>query len=368
MADVLQLRNSELQTLCQNTWQLRTLHAIRRCRTAAMGGHIDHCNNPECSKLHLSYNSCRNRHCPKCQGHKREQWIRAREAELLNVPYYHLVFTLPTELNQLALYEPKLLYGLLFSTAWSTLRSFAADPKYMGAQTGMISILHSWGQNLSLHPHLHCIVPAGGIGRSGRWKGAKGKGKFLFPVKAMSKVFRARMVGQLRKQCKLSAATYEKLFRNNWVVYAKRPFASPRYVVEYLGRYTHRIAIGNHRITGIGEQTLSFRYRDYRQGGKNRSMTLTHAEFIRRFSQHILPKGFTRIRHFGILSSTLKKKILPGLQITLGSLKPTDQKPLMHRICPICKKGNLNTLVSFSGRAPPMEFIERLLKNKLSAN
>lgn len=368
VADVLQLRKGELPTLCQNTWQLRTLHAIRRCRTAAMGGHIDHCNNPKCNKLHLSYNSCRNRHCPKCQGHKREQWIRAREAELLDVPYYHLVFTLPAELNQLALYEPKLLYRLLFSTAWSTVRSFAADPKYMGAHTGMISILHTWGQNLSLHPHLHCIVPAGGIGRSKKWKGAKGKGKFLFPVRAMSKVFRARMVEQLRKQSKLTAATYEKLFGNNWVVYAKRPFASPRYVVEYLGRYTHRIAIGNHRITDIDGQTISFRYRDYGQGGKNRTMALAHGEFIRRFSQHILPKGFTRIRHFGILSSTLKKKILPGLQIILGSLKPSDQKPIMHRICPICKKGNLTTLISFSGRAPPMEFIEKLLKNKLSAN
>lgn len=366
VADILQMRKSELDSFCQNTWQLRTLHAIRKCRTAAMGGHIDHCNNPKCNKLHLSYNSCRNRHCPKCQGHKREEWIRAREADLLNVPYYHLVFTLPTELNQLAMHQPKLLYDLLFATAWSTVQTFAADPKYLGAQSGMIDILHTWGQNLSLHPHLHCILPAGGVSKSKKWKQANGKGKFLFPVKAMSKVFRARMVEQLRKKSDLEKSSYEKLFKNNWVIYAKRPFASPKYVVEYLGRYTHKIAISNHRIISIDEQTITFKYKDYRQAGKNKTMTLTHAEFIRRFSQHILPKGFTRIRHYGILSSTLKKKLLPKLQLTLGSLKSEEKKPQMHRICPLCKKGTLTTLVSFSGRAPPMKFIEKLIKNKVT--
>lgn len=368
VADVLQIRNNELDILCQNTWQLRTLHAIRKCRTAAMGGHIDHCDNPKCNKLHLSYNSCRNRHCPKCQGHKREEWIRAREADLLNVPYYHLVFTLPAELNQLALYQPKLLYSLLFATAWSTIQTFAADPKYLGAQSGMIAILHTWGQNLSLHPHLHCILPAGGITKSQKWKQAKGKGKFLFPVKAMSKVFRARMVEQLRKKSDLNQSIYDKLFKNNWVIYAKRPFASPKYVVEYLGRYTHKIAISNHRIISIDEQKVTFKLKDYRQGGKNMQMTLNHAEFIRRFSQHILPKGFTRIRHYGILSSTLKKKVIPRLQATIGSLKSADQKPIMHRICPLCKKGKLSTLVSFSGRAPPIKLIEQLIKNRLSIN
>lgn len=368
VADVLQKRNSELFHLCQNSWQLRTLQAIRKCRTAAMGGHIDHCNNPNCGKLHLSYNSCRNRHCPKCQGHKREEWIRAREADLLDVPYYHLVFTLPAELNQLALYQPKLLYDLLFATAWSTVQTFAADHKYLGAQSGMIAILHTWGQNLSLHPHLHCILPAGGVTPSQKWKQAKGKGKFLFPVKAMSKVFRARMVEQLRKKSDLDQSVFDKLFKYDWVIYAKRPFASPKYVVEYLGRYTHKIAISNHRIISIDEQTVTFKYKDYRQAGKSKTMTLTHAEFIRRFSQHILPKGFTRIRHFGILSSTLKKKILPMLQATIGSLKAADQKPIMHRICPICKKGTLTTLVSFSGRAPPKQFIEKLIKNNVSMN
>ena len=361
MADVLQLRNSELQTLCQNTWQLRTLHAIRRCRTAAMGGHIDHCNNPECSKLHLSYNSCRNRHCPKCQGHKREQWIRAREAELLNVPYYNLVFTRPTELNQLALYEPKLLYGLLFSTAWSTLRSFAADPKYMGAQTGMISILHSWGQNLSLHPHLHCIVPAGGIGRSGRWKGAKGKGKFLFPVKAMSKVFRARFVESLRKEFDGPRSFYDKLFAKDWVVYAKRPFVNPQYVVEYLGRYTHKVAISNHRIRSLANGRVVFTAKDYRKGGAKHTVGLDDAEFIRRFSLHVLPKGFVRIRHYGFLSSSKKKIVLPLLMVEMGQPPPKPgSRPILHRKCPKCKEGKLVTVFMFDSRGPPEHWLDKV--------
>jgi len=366
VADILQIRNSELDSFCQNSWQLRTLHAIRKCRTAAMGGHIDHCDNPKCNKMHLSYNSCRNRHCPKCQGHKKEEWIQKRQNELLNVPYYHLVFTLPAELNQLALYQPKLLYRLLFATAWSTVKTFAADPKYLGAQSGMIAILHTWGQNLSLHPHLHCILPAGGITKSQKWKQAKAKGKFLFPVKAMSKIFRARMVEQLRKQSDLDQSVYEKLFKSHWVIYAKRPFASPKNVVEYLGRYTHKIAISNHRIISIDKQTVRFQLKDYRQGGKKIQITLSHQEFIRRFSQHILPKGFTRIRHYGILSSTLKKKVLPKLQATVGSLKPDDKKPIMHRVCPFCKKGRLTTLISFKGRAPPMELIEQLMNNRFT--
>lgn len=369
VAEVLEECRDKLPAICQNSWQLRTLQAIRRCRTAAMGGHIDHCNHPGCGKLHLSYNSCRNRHCPKCQGHKREEWIRAREAELLNVPYYHLVFTLPAGLNQLALHRPALLYKLLFTTAWSTLRDFASDPKYLGAQSGMIAILHSWGQNLSLHPHLHCILPAGGISKSHKWKPAKGKGKFLFPVKAVSKVFRARMVARLRKESSLRGTDYEKLFKTDWVVYAKRPFATPASVVEYLGRYTHKIAISNHRITAVQGGKVTFKYKDYRQGGKNKEMALSATEFIRRFSQHILPKGFTRIRHYGILSSTLKKKVLPIIQATLGSLKPPGNKPpLMHRLCPFCKKGRLTTMARFKGRAPPSSIMEQLLKHSITMN
>ncbi|TXK18371.1 transposase, partial [Pontibacter qinzhouensis] len=218
-----------------NSWQLRTLGAIMRCRTAAMGGHVDAC--PDCGSLRISYNSCRNRHCPKCQGRKREEWIRAREAELLPVPYFHLVFTLPDALHPLALLQPKHVYDTLFEAAWETLLAFARDPKHLGARPGMVAVLHTWGQTLSLHPHLHCIVPGGGLSKSGRWKGARGKGRFLFPVKAMSLVFRAKYVEKLKERLpELDRSLVDALFHKQWVVYAKRPFAGPESVVEYLGR------------------------------------------------------------------------------------------------------------------------------------
>jgi len=305
MAAVLERNREHLAGLCANSWQLRTLHALRKCRTAALGGHIDRCDNPDCHKLHLSYNSCRNRHCPKCQGHKREQWIRAREAELLNVPYFHVVFTLPSELNRICLYDPKAIYGLLFGTAWQVIKGFASNHRFLGADPGMVAILHTWGQNLSLHPHLHCIVPGGGISRSGKWKPARNNGKYLFPVRAMGKVFRARFVARLRRESGPPSNTfYESLFKNEWVVYCKRPFPGPAQVVEYLGRYTHKIAIGNHRIKDLDGQGVTFSVKDYRHGGRRSLLRLTDAEFIRRFSMHILPKGFVRIRHYGILSSS----------------------------------------------------------------
>lgn len=361
VADVLE-RNEELLSLYTvNTWQLRTLHALRKCRTAALGGHIDRCDNAQCNELHLSYNSCRNRHCPKCQGHKREQWIRAREAELLNVPYFHVVFTLPDTLNRLCLYAPKQVYTILFRTAWSVLRDFGKNPKFLGADMGMVAILHTWGQNLSLHPHLHCIVPGGGIGANGKWKQAKNKGKYLFPVKQVSKVFRARFVENLRKEFDRPQSFYDKLFAKDWVVYAKRPFASPNYVVEYLGRYTHKIAIGNHRITSLANGKVSFTAKDYRKGGAKQLLGLSDAEFIRRFSLHVLPKGFVRIRHYGILSSTKKKIVLPLLMAEMGLPAPTrEPPPILHRKCPTCKEGTLVTVFMFDGRGPPGHWIKKL--------
>jgi hypothetical protein len=209
-----------------NAWQSRTLFALSRCRTAAMGGHIDRCNDLSCGKLHLSYNSCRNRHCPKCQGHKREQWIQARESELLPVGYYHLVFTLPSELHPLALKNPKLVYATLFKTAWSVIKGFGANPSFLGATPRMIAVLHTWGQNLSLHPHLHCIIACGGVDTQGKWKNARGKNNFLFPVKELSKVFRAKYVATLRKQDIKDKALFDALFSKDWVVYAKKPFGS----------------------------------------------------------------------------------------------------------------------------------------------
>lgn len=368
VADILQRNIGQIKGLVANSWQSRTLYALAACRTHLLGGHIDKCTNPRCSQLHISYNSCRNRHCPKCQGHKREQWIHSRESELLNVPYYHVVFTLPSQLNKVCLYEPKTIYNLLFKTAWSVVKGFAANPKFLGAQSGMVTILHTWGQNLALHPHLHCIVPGGGILPSMKWKHARGKGKYLFPVKAMSTVFRARFTEGLRKQMGQDNELYKNLFAQNWVVYCKRPFFGPTQVVEYLGRYTHKIAISNHRIKNIEGESITFAAKDYRHGGKTHLITLTDKEFIRRFSQHILPKGFTRIRHYGILSSTMKKKIIPPLQEQLGKVKLTKKQPLQHRICPLCKIGELVTLITFNSRGPPANvLLQSFLKHGISS-
>jgi hypothetical protein len=363
VAQILERNKKDLASYCANSWQTRTLHALCKCRTAALGGHIDRCNNSDCHSLHLSYNSCRNRHCPKCQGHKKEEWIRAREEELLNVPYFHVVFTLPSALNRLCLYESRKMYGLLFKVAWQVIQGFASNHKFLGAKPGMIVILHTWGQNLSLHPHLHCIVPGGGITKSGRWKNAKSKGKYLFPVKQMSKVFRARFVAGLRKELEPQPASlYESLFKHNWVVYCKRPFVGPQQVIEYLGRYTHKIAISNHRIKNLEDEKVKFAVKDYRHGGKKSILHLSDAEFIRRFSLHILPKGFVRIRHYGILSSYHKRLTITKLKQTLGRVKLPEKKPLMHQVCPLCKKGKLVTLYVFTARGPPEYWIERLKK------
>ncbi len=362
VADVLERNRGHISTICANTWQARTLHALRKCRTAALGGHIDRCDKVSCNRLHLSYNSCRNRHCPKCQGHKKEQWIRARESELLKAPYFHVVFTLPDTLNELALYEPKKLYGLLFKTAWSVIRDFGANPKFMGAETGMIAILHTWGQNLSLHPHLHCIVPGGGMARSGKWRYAKNGGgtRYLFPVRAMGKVFRALFVQGLRDTFELPTDLYDTLFSKDWVVYCKRPFLGASQVIEYLGRYTHKIAIGNHRIKASGNDGVTFSVKDYRHGGKKSLLRLSDREFIRRFTLHILPKGFVRMRHYGILSSSKKKRLLPEIAAQIGHVKITiKREALKHRLCPVCGTGHLVTVMVFDSRGPPRHWINR---------
>lgn len=355
VADVLELHADDLNALCKTSWQSRTLHAIRKCRTEALGCHIDQCDC--CQKLHLSYNSCRNRHCPTCQGHKTEQWITARAQELLTVPYFHVVFTLPSALNDACLKHPKIVYATLFKAAWETMVEFSKDKHFLGAKTGMIALLHTWGQNLSLHPHLHCIVPSGGVKADGIWKNSKNKGKFLFPVKAMSKVFRAKFVARLRKE-KLSfpPSVFKALFSKDWVVYVKHPFKNTQTVIEYLGRYTHKIAISNHRIKTIRKNTVTFSVKNYRKGGKKELLTLTHQEFIRRLSLHILPKGFTRIRHYGILSSTWKTKHLKALQKQLNKPKTMvkeKSKLILHRVCPSCKKGKLKTILTLHPYRPP---------------
>ena len=286
----------------------KTLQALTLCRTKALGGHVTVCKS--CGVESISYNSCRNRHCPKCQATNRERWIVERESELLPVPYYHIVFTLPHHFNELLPKHGKEVYHALFTAAWQTIKAFAADPKYLGAKTGMVSILHTWGQQLWLHPHVHCIVPGGGITLSGKWKSCKYKGKYLFPKKALSKVFRAKFMAGLRKKMDIPQYIAKKAFQIKWVVDARRPFATPKTVVEYLGRYTHKIAISNHRLVDVNEQSVSFTYKDYRQGGKQKQATLDGVEFLRRFASHILPHGFVRIRHYGFLASRNKPEEL----------------------------------------------------------
>ena len=348
-----------------NSWQVRTLRAIKDCRTVALGGHVDGCNS--CGHIHISYNSCRNRHCPKCQGHKRVQWIEARETELLPVPYFHAVFTLPDDLNGFALHQPKIIYDALFRAAWETIEAFTGKHN----KAGMISILHTWGQNLSLHPHIHCIIPGGFVNQDGKWTPSKSDGKFLFPVKAMSRVYRAKYVALLRaSELVIEQFTYDALFKKEWVVFAKRPFGSPKSVVEYLGRYTHKIAISNHRILAIDDQTVTISYKDYRTEGQKKTMTLSHEEFVRRFALHILPKRFVRIRHYGFLSSTWKRSKLTDLQskltgISLTSL-PVVLKGTYHKCCPCCKTGQMIILLTFGRRGPPSEFYKEAQEKSTS--
>ena len=354
VAHVLEKLGNKIENLGLNTWQLRTLSAVRRCRTAALGGHIDACD--QCGKINISYNSCRNRHCPKCQGKNREDWIQARTTELLPVPYFHVVFTLPDSINCLAMQDPRLVYDILFESTWETLKTFG---KTKEIQSGMIAVLHTWGQNLSLHPHLHCIVPGGGVDKNGKWQNIPGDGKFLFSVKALSKVFRAKYCEKLKERSPDNYTKVKKqLWEKQWVVFAKKPFGCPKSVVEYLGRYTHKIAISNNRIQSIDDQNVTFSYKDYRQNGFKKQMTLTHEEFIRRFALHILPKRFVKIRHYGFLSSTWKRQKLKLLQekLKVKVLEKVEKKPFLPK-CPCCKTGNLHRIAVFDQRGPPAWYL-----------
>lgn len=313
---------------------------------------MDACS--DCGSVHISYNSCRNRHCPKCQGHKRVEWIEKRKEDLLPCSYYHVVFTLPAELNPLALHNPRVVYDVLFASVWATLQQFGRNESM---HLGMIAVLHTWGQTLSLHPHLHCIVPGGGIDEKGKWKQQLRSNKYLFPVKALSKVYRAKYVQQLRESGIDDKVLLESLFQKQWVVYAKRPFGGPQQVIEYLGRYTHKVAISNHRLEQVTAGDVTFRYKDYKADGAVKSMTLSNGEFVRRFSQHILPQRFVRIRHYGIVSSSWKRGKLQALQ---SALKVIRKQPVVNtrlRKCPCCKTGTLITIEVFGKRGPPKEYL-----------
>jgi len=316
--------------------QLKAFRAIQRCRTAALGGHIDAC--PQCGHQAISYNSCRNRHCPKCQAQAREHWLAARERELLATSYFHVVFTVPHELNVLALDNPRLFYDLLFTASAQTLLKVARDPKHLGAEIGVISILHTWGQNLLLHPHIHCAIPAGGLSQDhSRW--IRPRYPFFLPVKVLSRVFRGKFLAGLKHlhrskhlRCAGPAAALadpkhfrrflRHLHRQDWVVYAKPAFGGPKKVLRYLGRYTHRIAISNHRLVAFDGERVTFRWKDYAHGGKQRTMTLLAMEFLRRFFLHVLPKGFVRIRYFGFLANRFRAHCLPLCQQLLASDRP----------------------------------------------
>ena len=351
-----------------NTFNIKHLHAIKQCRTKALGGHVDACE--KCAFYKMSYNSCGNRHCPTCGALKREMWIAAQEQKLLKVPYFHLVFTLPHELNPLCLQHPRTMYSLLFRTAWQSVNAFANDPKYLGAKTGMTAVLHTWGQQLSLHPHVHAIVPGGGLTRSGKWKTTRSNGKYLFPKAAMRKVFRGKFMAGLKalaktKTIRLPIDLREKCYRKKWVVYAKRPFARPHNVIEYLGRYTHKTAISNYRITAVENGQVTFRYKAYQKGGAPAYMTLPALEFIRRFALHILPHGFARIRHYGLLSSRSQSVHLPSIQADMGIRRPKKSGPerraiacqrlRVEKACPCCGHRELQRLFSFPRGEPPDE-------------
>ena len=343
-------------TFDRQRWKV--LNAILRCRTAALGGHIDECSR--CGHRAISYNSCRNRHCPKCQANARHRWMEARRAELLPTRYVHAVFTLPHELAPLALVNKKIVYRLLFRLVAETLLEFARDPRLLGAEIGFFAVLHTWNQKLEHHPHIHCVVPEGGIAPdSSRW--VRPRYNWFLPVKAMAKAFRGKFLdglreafaaGQLRFPGQMKSLSAPRAFaallrqscRHQWVVYAKRPFGGPEHVLQYLGNYTHRVAISNHRLVGLEAGKVSFRWRDSAHHNKKRLMTLQVEEFLRRFFLHVLPQGFVRIRHFGFLANRNRKQrlqlcrvLLQTADATLAEPSPAGGRPAASFwACPLC--------------------------------
>jgi hypothetical protein len=354
------------------TWaQVKVLTAIEHCRTAALGGHRDRCLR--CGYQAISYNSCRNRHCPKCQTNARDKWLRARQQELLPVGYYHLVFSVPHALVPLIWQNKKTLFTLLFQASATTLLEVAADPKHLGAKIGFLSILHTWGQTLQPHPHIHCVVPGGGLSPDhGHW--ISSRSHFFLPVEVLSRVFRGKFVAGLRRAfrrkqlafhgaClplaneKAFAKYLRTLFRQDWVVYAKAPFGGPEHVLQYLARYTHRVAISNHRLISVDKQEVRFRWKDYAHHNKRRTMRLTNEEFLRRFSQHVLPRSFPRIRYFGWLANRRRGEFLLRCRALLARLPraapaaPASEPALW--LCPRCQG--------------PMRVVERLTATQILA-
>jgi hypothetical protein len=357
--------------------QLKVMSAIEQCRSAALGGHVLRCNG--CGHVEIAYNSCRNRHCPKCQAKAAERWLEARQADLLPVEYYHVVFTLPAPISEIAYYNKAVIYRLLFEVAADTLQTIAADPKHLGAQIGATLVLHTWGSALTHHPHVHGIVPGGGLSLDGnRWVACRPG--FFLSVRVLSRLFRRRFLEALAQahqagQLKFfgdhvslaDAAAFVKwlapLRMCEWVVYAKRPFAGPAAVLAYLSRYTHRVAISNRRLVSLDERGVTFRWKDYRISGRTRhkTMTLNPGEFMRRFLLHVLPSGFHRIRHYGLLANRERRENLARARELLGVAAPNiDTSPLSSEapgdlvqptfVCPCC--------------GSPMRIIETFLRGQ----
>jgi Putative transposase/Transposase zinc-binding domain len=350
--------------------QRRALHDLISCRTAALGGHVLGC--PECGHQQIAYNSCGNRHCPTCQATAAARWLEARAAELLPVPYFHLVFTLPDALNPIALGNPRVVYDLLLRSAAETVIEVAADPELLGAQTGVLAVLHTWGQTLQFHPHVHCVVPGGGLSLDGKsWVASPSH--FFLPVRVLSRVFRGKFLAGLRAafdrgEVRFEADQFDRALslaaRTDWVVYAKPPFGGPEQVLKYLARYTHRVAISNARLLGFEDGMVRFRYKDYAHGNRKRVMTLTALEFVRRLLLHVLPTGFHRIRHYGILANCHRQAKLALCRQLLGSgtaAEPESAEETREpreslssitptRVCPACGAGRLIVIKEF----PPM--------------
>jgi len=364
------------------SWQhQKVLLAITRCRTAALGGHRDRCT--DCGHTTaISYNSCRNRHCPKCQGNARLRWLQARERELLPASYVHVVFTLPRELAPLALQNKRLIYNLLFHTSAATLLEIARDPRHLGAEIGFFSVLHTWDQRLQHHPHVHCVLAAGGLAPDhSRW--ISSRRSFFLPVKVLSRVFRGKFVARLKTVFQAGALQFHGhrlplakphafaawlrlLFCHDWVVYSKPPFGGPEHTLRYLGAYTHRVAISNHRLVALSEGNVTFRWRDSAHGNKKRLMTLRVEEFLRRFRLHLLPCGFVRIRSFGFLANRHRTRLLPlcfrllqgAAEISASTALPAADHPHSLWNCPVCG-GTMRVIERFSAaqlllRSPPL--------------
>ena len=366
----------------------RVMGAIEDCRTSALGGHKDKCDR--CDHVEFFYNSCRNRHCPKCQFLRKEKWIEARKEDLLPVRYFHVVFTIPAELKPLVLRNQRIMYGILFRSVSETLLDLAYNPKHLGARIGFMAILHTWGQNLLDHPHVHCVVPGGGLSPDGsRW--ISSKKEFFIHVRALSKLFKEKFRAYLKRsyQCgellfpdalshlseRYAFESFRRvLYHKQWVVYCKPPFNGAEGVFEYLSRYTHRIAISNNRILKIQDGKVSFLWRDYADNDKVKTMTIEAEEFIRRFLLHILPDGFVKIRYYGLMANKNRKSSILRCRELLGESKvetknndvpDTWQEHLLRlsgvdvTICPVCKKGRLITveiLYPSKCHGPPMNY------------